>query len=153
MKLVGKRRLSGVLEIVMWVLMAGVIVALVMLPYLLDWMMQFNNDPDFWRPLYVVTLGVSGIIALLLLWQIRRILHNANTGNIFSQSTVHCMRIAGVEALVAAVFYGVMLFVGMTKFSVGLLALVFALFGLIALIFSDFFLQAIDYKKENDMTI
>jgi hypothetical protein len=63
------------------------------------------------------------------------------------------MRVAGVESLAMATFYVVMLFVGMTKFSVGLVALTFFLFGLIALIFSEFFVEAVQYKKENDMTI
>lgn len=153
MKLVGKRRLSGALEVLTWVLMAASVGMVISLKWILDFMMQFNSDPAHWRPLYLVTLSVSGVFAVLILWQIRGILHNANRDTIFSMNSVKRMRIAGVEALLMAAFYIVMLFVGMTKFSVGLVALIFAFFGLIALIFSEFFVEAVDYKKENDMTI
>jgi len=101
----------------------------------------------------LITLGASALLALLILWQARRILHNANNGTVFSLSTVRSMRILGVEVLVGSLFYVVMLFCGMTKFAIGLLALVFALAGMIVLVFAELFVQAINYKQENDMTI
>ncbi len=154
MKFVGKKALSGALEISMWVLMVAVAALLVCLPWFVDtFMMPFNNDNPFWRPRYLITLGVSGVMALLVLWQARSILHNVNTGTIFSLHTVRLMKVLGGEFLVLAVFYFVMLFFGMTKFAIGLLALVFALVGLIALVFSELFKQATAYKQENDMTI
>ena len=158
MKLVGKNRLSGVLEYVTWALIAVSAVSLVAVHWIVTWMMELNVnnavwDPSFWYPRYVLTLGMSALLALLILWQARRILHNANNGTVFSLSTVRSMRILGVEVLVGAAFYLVMLFCGMTKFAVGLLALVFALGGMIVLVFAELFVQAINYKQENDMTI
>ena len=65
MKLVGKKGLSGALEITMWILMAMTVAVLITLPWFVDtFMMPFNNNPDFWRPRYLVTLGVSGVMAL-----------------------------------------------------------------------------------------
>ena len=154
MKLVGKKGVSGVLEIAMWVLMAVAVAILLTLPWFVDkFMMPFNVNAAFFRPRYLVTLGVSGVIALLMLWQARGILHNVNAGTIFSLQTVRRMKILGVEFLVLSAFYFAMLFFGMTKFSVGLLALVFALAGPIVLVFSELFKQATLYKQENDMTI
>lgn len=158
MKLVGKKRLSGVLEIGIWVLMGLAGAGLLALHWIVSWMMDLNVhsdlwDPSFWYPRYMVTLGVSAVLALLMLWQMRGILHKANNGTIFSIGTVRSMRILGVESLVLAAFYVGLLFFGMTKFAVGLVALVFALAGLIALVFAEFFLQATEYKQENDMTI
>lgn len=154
MKLVGKKGVSGALEITMWVLMAVVVAMLFTLPWFVDtFMMPFNSNPELWRPRYLVTLGVSGVMALLVLWQARGILHNVNTGTIFSMHTVRLMKVLGVEFLVMALFYIVMLFCGMTKFSIGLLAVVFVLAGLIVLVFSELFKQATAYKQENDMTI
>lgn len=153
MKLVGKKRLSGALEIAVWILMLATVVIIVSLPWIIDWMMQFNQNEDFWRPRYLVTLMTSGFFALLLQWELRGILHNANRGTIFSDNTVRRLRTMGVESLALAAFYAVMLFCGMTKFSVGLILLIFILTGLILLIFGELFLQAIEYKRENDMTI
>ena len=153
MKLIGKRSLSGALEIVTWLLMAATVGTMASLYWIVEWMMNFNNNPAHWRPLYLVTLIVSGVFALLILWQVRGVLHNANNGTIFSMNTVKRMNLLGVESLLMSLFYVVMLFVGMTKFSVGLVALIFAFFGVIAVLFADLFVEAVNYKKENDMTI
>lgn len=153
MKLVGKKRLSGALEIAVWVLLFVTVAIIAALPWIIDWMMQFNQNEDFWRPRYLVTLMTSGGFALLLQWELRGILHNANTGTIFSNNTVRRLRTMGIESLLLAAFYAVMLFCGMTKFSVALILLIFSLTGLILLVFGELFLQAIEYKQENDMTI
>lgn len=154
MKLVGKRRLSGVLEVTLWILMILTVALIAALPWIIDWMMQFNQNEDFWRPRYLVTLMVSGFIALLMQWELRGILHGANKGTIFSETTVRRLRVLGVESLVLSAFYAVMLVCfGMTKFSMGLVLLIFLLTGLVLLIFGELFLQAVEYKRENDMTI
>lgn len=153
MKLVGKKRLSGVLEIILWILMILTVALIIALPWIIDWMMQFNQNEDFWRPRYLATLMTSGLVALLMQWELRGILHGANKGTIFSEKTVRHLRVLGVESLVLSAFYAVMLFCGMTKFSVGLVLLIFLLTGLVLLIFGELFLQAVEYKRENDMTI
>ena len=154
MKLVGKKGVSGVLEIFMWLLMAAALALLAVLPWFVDtFMMPFNNNPEFWRARYLVVLGFSGVMSLLVLWQARGIMHNVNTGTIFTHHTVKLMKVLGVEFLVLSLFYFIMLFFGVTKFSVALLGLVFALAGLMVLVFSELFKQAIAYKQENDMTI
>jgi len=88
-----------------------------------------------------------------VLWQARGILHNVNTGTIFSMHTVRLMRVLGAEFLVLSVFYFAMLVFGMLKFSIALLGLVFFIAGLVVFVFSELFKQATDYKQENDMTI
>ena len=158
MKHNGSKQLARVLEIAVWVLMGLTAAMLIGLRPVVRWMMDLNPqsiawDDAFWRTRYLITLGVSGFAALLMLWQARTLLHNAATGKIFSVETVRCLKVFSVEALVTALFYVAMLFFGMTKFSIGLLALAFALGGLIAWVFAGFFHQAYEYKQENDMTI
>ncbi len=152
------KKLSGVLEVVVWVLMGLAVVMLVLLPWVVNGMMELNSrsdtwDAEFWYVRYLITLGVSGVAALLMLWQARTLLHNAAAGKIFSIETVRCLKVFSVEALATALFYVAMLFFGMTKFSMGIIALAFALGGLIAWVFAGFFRQAYEYKLENDMTI
>ncbi len=153
MTLIGKKRLTGALEVAVWVLMALTVAVIVVLPWIIDWMMQFNQNEEFWRPRYLVTLITSGVLALLMQWQLRGVLHNANADKIFSHNTVMRLRVLGGECLTMAAFYVVMLMCGMTKFSVVLVALMFLLAGLFLLVFGEFFLKAIEYKQENDMTI
>lgn len=154
MKLIGKKGLTGILEGVLWVLFGIVPVALAFLPWIVDTMMMpFNSNPEFWRPRYIVVLAVSGVVAMLMLWQARCVLHNVNNSTVFSLDTVRRMKIVGIEAFVLSAFYFAMLFFGMTKFSIGLIGLVFALAGVIALVFAELFREATAYKQENDMTI
>lgn len=151
-------KLSRVLEIVVWALMGLTVAMLIALPWVVNLMMDLNSrsadwDPAFWEIRYLITLGVSGVAALIMLWQARTLLHNAAKGEIFSMKTVRCLKVFSVEALVTSLFYVAMLFFGMTKFSVGIIALTFALGGLIAWVFAGFFREAYEYKQENDMTI
>ncbi|MBQ9415010.1 MAG: DUF2975 domain-containing protein [Clostridia bacterium] len=154
MKLADKHGLSGVLEVVLWISMALGAVIIVSLPWSIQhFMMPFNNNPDYWYPRYLITLFVSGVLAELILWQSRRIIHNVNKGTIFSMDTVKRIKIVGVECLVMAAFYIAMLFFGMTKISMAVVLVAFLLAGLVMLIFSELFHQAVNYKQENDMTI
>ncbi len=154
MKLIGKKGLTGILEGVLWVLFGIVPVALAFLPWIVDnLMMPFNSNPEFWRPRYIVVLAVSGVVAMLMLWQARHVLHNINNSTVFSLDTVRRMKIVSIEAFALSAFYFTMLFLGMMKFSIGLVGLVFALGGLIVLVFAELFREATAYKQENDMTI
>ena len=154
MKLVGKKRLSGVMEIAMWPLMALNIAVLAGLPWVVEHMLKYNSNAEFWRPRYLIVLAVSGVVAFVMLWQLRCLLHNVNSGTVFSKSTVWLMRCLGWELHALATFYFcMMVLANVTKFSVGLLILTFVLAGLFLLIFAELFKQAVAYKQENDMTI
>lgn len=154
MKLNDKRGLSGALEIALWVALAAGLVITLTLPWSINAvMMPFNPNPAYWYPRYLVTLAVSGILAELILWQGRGIMHNVNRGAAFSADTVRRMKVASAECLVLSAFYLVMLLCGMTKFTMLVVAVMFLLTGLIILVFAGLFSQAIEYKQENDMTI
>ena len=155
MKSVGKKALSGMMEILMWILMAMTVAMLAVLPWFVDTLIIANLNPNaqLFRTQYFVTLSVSGVMALLMLWQARGILHNVNTGTIFSMKTVRRMNMLGAQFLALAIFYVVMLFCGMTKFAIGLLGLVFFIAGMMMFVFAELFKEATLYKQENDMTI
>ena len=100
----------------------------------------------------VVVLMFSGLMAELILWQARGIMHNVNVGRPFCRDTVRRLRTIGTECLVLAVAY----FVGMffvTKFFMVLIFVAFSVIGLILFVFAELFRQAIIYKEENEMTI
>jgi hypothetical protein len=105
-----------------------------------------------WFEKYLVVLAISGVMAMLILWQARAILHIINKGNPFVRDTVRRLRIIGIECLALAAFYFISVFV-VTKFFMAVVFVTFSVVGMILLVFAQIFEQAIAFKEENDMTI
>ena len=153
MKLVGKHGLSRVLEISLIVLLVLIPALVITLPWLITLATgRTMEDPEGYYIRYLITLAYSGVMAELILWQARGVLHNVNTGCVFSTNTVRRMRVMAIECLVlAAAYLGTM--VWMHKFFMAALFVCFVLIGFALLVFSELFRQANQYKEENDMTI
>lgn len=153
MKLIGKNGLSRLIEIGLVVLMFAVLGLLAMLPWSITWVTgRTPDDPQRMYIRYLVILSYSGVMAELVLWQARGILHNVNHGRVFSADTVRRMRVLAVECVVLAVFYLATMF-WMSKFFMAALFVVFVMLGCTLLVFAELFRQANQYKEENDMTI
>ncbi len=110
------------------------------------------GEPGLWFEKYLAVLIVSGVLAILILWQARGIMHIINKGNPFVPEMIRRLRIIGVECLVLAAFYFVSVFV-VTRFFMVVVFVTFSVVGLILFVFAQIFRQAIAYKEENDMTI
>ena len=110
------------------------------------------GEANLWFEKYFVVLLVSGVMALLILWQARAILHIVNKGNPFVSETVKRLRIIGIESLILAAFYFVSVFV-VTKFFMVVVFITFSIVGMVLFVFAQIFEQAVAYKEENDMTI
>ncbi len=151
MKLIGKNGLSRWTEIYTTVLLVLIPLLIVTLPFTITWITERpHDDPFYWR--YLVILSYSGVMAELLFWQARRILHNVNHDRVFTADTVRRMRVMAVECLVLALAYFSTMF-WMSKFFMAVLFVVFVLAAGVLLVFSELFRQASAYKAENDMTI
>lgn len=151
MKLIGKKGLSGLVEIALLVLMGVAVVLMALLPVLIP-LVTDRVAGDSWYTKYLVVLLVGGVMAELILWQARGIMKNVNRGCVFSADTVRRLRIIAIECLVLAVLAFAGLFV-VTKFFMALVMVAFAIIGAILFVFAELFRQAIEYKNENDMTI
>ena len=153
MKYVGKKGLSGAIEVALDVLMLVALVLLVSLPWSVEIVTEkVPGAPGMWYEKYLVVLIFSGILAELVLWQARGIMHNVNNGRSFTYDTVRRLRVIGVECLVLALFYFIAVFV-VTKFFMVVVFVCFSVVGLILFVFAELFRQATKYKEENDMTI
>ncbi len=151
MKMLGKNGLSRFVEIGIILLLVMVPALLVTLPWSITWITErVAGDPYYVK--YLVILAYSGVMVELILWQARGILRNVTRNRVFTDDTVHRMRVMAVEVLVLAVFYGATMF-WMSKFFMAFLFVVFVLCGCILLVFAELFRQANQYKAENDMTI
>lgn len=147
------KKLSKVMEIAAWALMAIDLVLLVLLPWLTTWLTSQPRGEGLYGQ-YLVFLYVTGIFAELILWQCRGILHNVNHHEPFCMDTVKRLRRVGAISLLLAVAWLVMvLFFTVFKFLMSFLALLFAFIGLTLFVFAELFAQATAYKEENDMTI
>lgn len=151
MKLIGKSGLSRFVEVGLVALLVVVPLLLVTLPWSITWITERpHGDPYYIR--YLVILSYSAVMAELVLWQGRGVLHNVNVGKVFSADTVRRMRVMAIECLVLAAFYLATMF-WMSKFFMAFLFVCFILVGCSLLVFAELFRQANEYKKENDMTI
>ena len=153
MKIVGKRGLSGAIEIALAVLMGVALVLTATLPWSIPAVTDRQpGEAGGWFEKYLVVLAVSGVLAELILWQSRGIMRNVNRGCAFSADTVRRLRVTGTECLVLAAFYFAAVFV-VTKFFMVVVFAAFAVLGLSLFVFAELFHQAVAYKKENDQTI
>ncbi len=146
-------KLGRIMERTIWVLMAVDIVLMVALPWLVSTITnQMPGDKLYYD--YLIIMYTSGVFAEFVLWQCRGVMRNVNTGKAFTRGTVHRLQIVGGLSLALATLY--LLFIlclGVFKFFMALLLIVFAFIGLILFIFAQLFREATVYKEENDMTI
>lgn len=153
MKIVGRRGLSGVIEIALDVLMGVAFLLTVTLPWSIPAVtLKQPGMAGGWYEKYLVVLAVSGGLAELILWQARGIMNNINRGRAFSTDTVRRLRVIGMECLALALFYFGAVFV-VTKFFMVVVFVAFSVVGLVLFVFAELFRQAVSYKKENDMTV
>lgn len=153
MKLVGKRGLSGLIEVILVVLMLLAVVLMITLPWSIEWITDRKpGEADYLYEKYMIVLGISGILAELVLWQARGIMRNVNKGCPFCFDTVRRLRIIGIECLTIGVAYAIATFF-VTKIFMVVVLVTFTVVGMILLVFSALFRQAVEYKEENDMTI
>lgn len=153
MKLIGKDSLSRVIEWALVCLMFVIVGLLLTLPWSITWITERTpDDPQGLYMKYLVILTYSGLMAELILWQIRGLMHNVNHNRVFTADTVRRLRIAAVEVLILATFFGLTMF-WMSKFFMAFLFVCFVLGGCMLLVVAEIFRQANQYKEENDMTI
>lgn len=153
MKTLGKRGLSGLIEVALIALMLVALALTISLPWSVEWVtLHGPGEEGHWYEKYLVVLLLSGVMAELILWQARGIMNNINHGRSFSHDTVRRLRMIGGECLVLALFYFICVFF-VTKFFMVAVFVTFTVVGLILFVFAELFRQATAYKEENDMTI
>ena len=107
MKTVSKNGLSGIIEAALIALMLVALGLMISLPWSITGVTDRKPGMEgFYYEKYFVVLMFSGLMAELILWQARGIMHNVNVGRPFCRDTVRRLRTIGTECLVlAAVSY------------------------------------------------
>ena len=113
-----------------------------------------------------VMLILSGIIALLIIYQFIKIFQNIKSNILFSKDNSNRLSVIGNSSLTISIVFGIisiLVFFLMTKleerfihfafaFAI-ILAVVFVAFGIGMKILNEIYKKAIEYKEENDFII
>ena len=134
-------------------LMLAAAAAVITLPWSVPFFTHhYPGDPGGLFLKYVVVLAVSGVMAILILWQARGVMLHVNAGIPFVPDTVRRLRIGAFQCIALAVFYLAAIF-WVRKLYMVIVVVAFSLIGLLLLVLAEMIRQAIAFKEENDMTI
>lgn len=130
---------------------SGMLVCLT-LPFSFKWYGQYNSRfVRFYWPLVVLFL-LSGILAILIIGQLRRIFDTVLQEDCFVMANVTALRRMGTYSFLIAFVALFRLLFYITP-SILIIILVFVIAGLFSKVLAYVFDQAVRYKLENDLTI
>lgn len=153
MLILGKNGLSGLVKYMLDTIFAGGLAIMVSLPVSLEWCFDRYTWAD--RENYtflLVFLFITGLLCLMIIWELRRMLVTLNQREPFKRENVSSLKNIAALALLISLAY-VIKIVFYTSFLTIIIAMVFLIMGLFALILSEVFRQAVDVKEENDLTV
>ena len=149
--IIGRRSLVSLLEKLCWLLFFAGLALSAALPWILDYYGRI-----FWQDLgadyirILLVLYPSAAMALLVVWQLRKILVNVNSGSPFSLDNARRVKIVCVCCLVV----GILFLLGIVPSLLApMLGLAFLFLSALALVFSEIVNQAAVYKEEKDLSI
>ena len=149
--IIGRRSLVSLLEKLCWLLLFAGLAVSVALPWILDYSGRIywqDLGSDYIRILLV--LYPSAVMALLVIWQLRKILVNVNSGSPFSLENARRVKTVSICCLVV----GILFLLGIVPSLLApMLGLAFLFLSSLALVLSELVKQAALYKEENDLTI
>ena len=104
-----------------------------------------------WIPL-VFLFGISGVLALLIVLELRRMFRTVLDDDCFIRENVTSLRRMGIYSFGIAAITACRLFLYVTP-AVLVVILVFVIAGLFSRVLAGVFDRAVSYKLENDLTI
>lgn len=153
MQILDEKGLSGMVKKFIDLVFLGGIGILLALPLLLPWYLdtlEAGTDEKYW--FLLPFLYITGLLALIIVFEIRRIFKTLNRRNPFMMDNVKSLNRIAAASFGIAGFYG-MKIVFFNSFLTIILAMVFVIAGLFAVILAEVFRQAVLVKEENDLTI
>ncbi len=100
----------------------------------------------------VITLLLSGICAVYIIFQLKKTFKTLVSGNPFVIENTFYLKNMSIAAFIISLIYLVKLFYWFT-FATLIIVLVFLIAGLFCLTLRDLFAQAVKFKEDNDLTI
>lgn len=101
---------------------------------------------------FCIIFMIAGVFALIILWNLRKMLHTVIREDPFVKENVVSLKRMGICAFIIAFIMTLRLIFVITPAAL-VIILVFLVAGLFSLVLSQVFDQAVTYKQENDLTI
>ncbi len=139
---------KGILDFMFY---AGIITTAAV-PFIIRFYGRYNRyfGENIWELSFIFIL--SGVFAVLIIGELRRIFKTMLNGNCFIMENVKSLRKMGTYSFFIAVITCCRLFLYLTP-AVLIVILVFVIAGLFSKVLSQVFEKAVTYKQENDLTI
>ena len=139
-------------KVVLDIMFYGGILATVGIPWLFRWLAALYPSVEAHYWLHVVLFMLSGIGAVLIIRELRRMFRTVLQNDCFVWQNVVSLRRMGMVSLGIAVVTAVRLLVIFTPATLLIIG-VFFIASLFSFVLSRVFAQAVRYKEENDLTI
>lgn len=103
-------------------------------------------------PVMLVSLAICGVLAILIIAQLRRMMRTVIAENCFVYENVHSLQKMAVFSVIIAAVTLAKLFLVPTP-ATAVVVLIFFIAALFSQVLSYVFEKAVNYKEENDLTI
>ena len=153
MIILDQRGFSGIVKYILDFIFIGGVGILLSLPIALKWylgLMYTRTSENYYFLLGF--LFVTGIFALVVVHEIRKLLMNLNKRNPFIMDNVKSLNRIAISCLIVAACY-VIKIIFYNSFLTIIVTMVFIIAGFFSIILAEVFRQAVIVKEENDLTI
>ncbi len=153
MQRLDEKGLSGIVKRFLDLIFLGGIAIIISLPWSVKWYLErliFGTSEKY--PFLLGFFYVTGILALVIVYEMRRIFKTLNRKNPFMMDNVKSLKRIAVASFLIAAAYVVKIFT-FNSFLTIILAMVFTIAGFFSIILAEVFYQAVTVKEENDLTI
>ncbi|HEY8911121.1 MAG TPA: DUF2975 domain-containing protein [Desulfosporosinus sp.] len=153
MIILGQKGFSGIVKYILDLVFVGGIGVFLSLPIALKWYLglMYSRTSENYNFLFGF-LFVTGIFALLIVNEIRKLLMNLNRGNPFIIGNVTSLNRIAISCWLITACY-VIKIIFYNSFLTIIVAMVFIITGFFSIILAEVFRQAVEVKGENDLTI
>ena len=153
MRILDQRGFSGIVKHILDLIFLGGIGILLSLPIALKWYLglMYSRTSENYNFL-LGFLFLTGILALVVVNEIRRLLKNLNQRNPFIRDNVKSLNRIAISCLLIAACYMIKI-IFYNSFLTIIVTMVFIITGFFSIILAEVFRQAVIFKEENDLTI
>ena len=169
MKITGNRSISSMIKIFLIILFAICIAAIIAVPTFAE-----KQGAESFKSMIldeslgttIIVIYLSGIPALIMLYQFIRIFSSLEKGEVFNRKIENRFLITSICSIIIGIIYGINIFIIPNKikhfeystiitlvfFSI-VIAMIFLILGIGLIVLKEIYKTAIDNKEENDLTI
>ena len=162
MKVLGKKSLSTLIKIFLWILFTVCLIVVILGGVILIKDFTFFKSTNTLKTLIIIYL--SSWPASILISQFIGIFKSLENNNVFDKNNLKRLKISYISSIVMGLMYlinSVILFLNKENENwmiiymllTYIITLVFLIFGVGLIVLSEIYKRAIKYKEENDLTI